>query len=192
MHTTGLNFESQQFRIFFLSLGNFFEAAQLFIRTISMAASDPNLSSSTPARPDGWPRITEFSPVRDLGLGIMDYERCAALHNELLTRAVRGRGLEMPSNPLSWWEARAPSEEVANILHPSLIEFLKRAWDESVLLHWSVLFLYIGALKNPDALRDGMDMYEEEDEDGRFIKLYESSHFRGLDDEGILYGFLAP
>jgi hypothetical protein len=122
----------------------------------------------------------------------MNYERCAALHNELLTRAVRGRGVEMPYKPLIWWEARAPSEEVANSLHPSLIEFLRRAWDEHVLPTWSVIFLYIGALKSPDSLRDGMDLYEDEDEDGRFIKLYESSHFRGLDDEGILYGFLLP
>jgi hypothetical protein len=37
-----------------------------------------------------------------------------------------------------------------------------------------------------------MDLFEEEEEDRRFIKLYKSSHFRGLDDEGILYGFPTP
>ncbi|KAL2814768.1 hypothetical protein BJX63DRAFT_442368 [Aspergillus granulosus] len=151
-----------------------------------MAASDHNLSSSTPARPEGWPRITETSPVRDLGPGIMDYERCAALHNELLTRAVKPRG-QVPSKPLTWWEARAPSEEVANCLHPSLIEFLKRAWDEDVLPPYSKLFLYIGALNFPDALRDRMYLFEDEDEDGRFLKLYASSHFRLHDDEGLLF-----
>ena len=159
-----------------------------------MASSEHRLTSPTPARPDGWPRITESSPVCDLGPGIMDYERCAALHNELLTRAVKGCGREIPSKPLTWWEARAPSDEIANTLHPSLIEFLKRAWDEDVLPRhpFSTLFLYIGALKYPDALRDRVSMYEDEDEDGRFIKLYESSHFRLHDDEGILYGFLSP
>ncbi|KAI9035706.1 uncharacterized protein KD926_002987 [Aspergillus affinis] len=162
-------------------------ALELLIRSISMASSEHHLPSSTPARPDGWPRITESSPVRDLGRGIMDYERCAALHNEILTRAVKGRGVEMPSKHLTWWEARAPSEEVANSLHPSLTKFLKRAWDENVLPQWSVLFLYIGALKSPDTLRDRMDLYEDEDEDGRFIKLYKSSHFRGLDNEGIVF-----
>ncbi|KAL2819551.1 hypothetical protein BDW59DRAFT_165004 [Aspergillus cavernicola] len=152
-----------------------------------MASSEHHLTSSTPARPNGWPRITESSPVRDLGPGIMDYERCAALHNKLLTRAVKGHGGEMPSKPLTWWEARAPSEEIANTLHPSLIEFLKRAWDEDVLPPYSIIFLYIGALKFPDALRDRVSRYEDEDEDGRFIKLYESSHFRLRDDEGILF-----
>ncbi|KAL5340438.1 hypothetical protein BJX70DRAFT_108145 [Aspergillus crustosus] len=144
-------------------------------------------SSSTPARPDGWPRITKSSPVRDLGPGNMDYERCAALHNDLLTRAVKGRGVEMPSSPLTWWEVTAPSEEIVDTLHPSLIEFLKRACDVGVLPPWSVLFLYVGALKSPEGLRDRMDLYEDEDEYGRFIKLYESSHFRGMDDEGILF-----
>ena len=100
----------------------------------------------------------------------------------------------MPSKPLTWWEARAPSEEIANTLHPSLIKFLKSAWDEDVLPRhpFSTLFLFIGALKYPDALRDRVSMYEDEDEDGRFIKLYESSHFQLHNDEGILYGFLSP
>lgn len=142
--------------------------------------------SSAPDRPDGWPRITESSPVRDLGPGNMDFERCAALHNELLTRAVEGGGGKMPSKPLTWWEALAPSEEIANIIHPSLIEFLKCAWSEDMRPFHTVLFLYIGALMSPDGLRDRMYLYEDEDEEGRFLKLYNSSHFRLGDDEGIL------
>ncbi|KAL2871236.1 uncharacterized protein BJX67DRAFT_370024 [Aspergillus lucknowensis] len=136
-----------------------------------MASSETHLSSPTPARPQGWTRITKSSPLQDLGPGIMDYERCAALHNELPTRAVGGRGVKMPSKPLTWWEARAPSVEVANSLHTSLTEFLKRAWDEDF----------------PDDLRDRVSRYEDEDEDGRLIKLYESSHFRVGDDEGIIF-----
>lgn len=153
-------------------------------------APEHHLSSSAPAHAlNGWPRITESSPVRDAGPG-MDYERCAALHNELLTRAVKGCGGEMPLKPLSWWEARAPSEEVASSLHPSLIEFLKRAWDEDVLPPHYRLFAFLGALKFPHHMRDHMDAYEDEDEEGRFVKLYESSHYRVADDEGILYGFI--
>ncbi|OJJ05224.1 hypothetical protein ASPVEDRAFT_44747 [Aspergillus versicolor CBS 583.65] len=147
-----------------------------------MASSEHHLS----ALPNGWPRITESSPVRDLG-GIMDYERCAALHNELLTRALTGCGGEIPPMPPSWWDARAPSEEVANSLHPSLIEFLKRAWDEDVLPPRSRLFVFLAALKSPDNMRDHMDSYEDEYEEGRFIKLYESSHYRVSDDEGLLF-----
>ncbi|PLB44170.1 hypothetical protein P170DRAFT_416616 [Aspergillus steynii IBT 23096] len=155
-----------------------------------MASSEHNLSSSTPARAltNGWPRITESSPVRDLGPGTMDYERCAALHNELLTRAVKGHGGEMPSKPLTWWEAREPSEEVANSLHPCLIEFLKRAWDEDVLPPYFRLFAFLGGLKSPNNLRDGdVTWHEEEDEEGRLVKLYESSHYRVSDDEGIFF-----
>lgn len=142
--------------------------------------------SSTPARPDGWPRITESSPVRDLGPANMDYERCAALHNDLLTRAVEGGGGKMPPKPHTWWEAMAPSEEITKTIHPSLIEFLKCAWSEDMLPFHTVLFLYVGALKSPDGLRDRVYLYEDEDEEGRFLKLYNSSHFRLGDDEGIL------
>ncbi|KAL5359772.1 hypothetical protein BJX96DRAFT_174664 [Aspergillus floccosus] len=117
----------------------------------------------------------------------MNYERCAALHNELLTRAVKGCGGKIPSKPLTWWDATAPSEEIANTLHPSLIEFLKRAWDEPIILSNPTLFLYIGALMSADGLRHRVSLYEDEGEEGRFIKLYNSSHFRLGDDEGILF-----
>ncbi|GLA67406.1 hypothetical protein AtubIFM54640_010724 [Aspergillus tubingensis] len=151
-----------------------------------MASSEHDLSSSSAAHPDGWPRIIDSSPVRDLGPGNMDYERCAALHNMLLTIAVEGGGGKMPSKPMTWWEDVAPSEEVVNMLHPSLIEFLKCAWTEIMLPFHTVLFLYLGALKYPDGMRDRMWLYEEEDEEERFLKLYNSSHFRLGDDEGIL------
>ncbi|KAL3486791.1 hypothetical protein BJX62DRAFT_228508 [Aspergillus germanicus] len=58
----------------------------------------------------------------------------------------------------------APGRYAAHENHPE---------SEVVLPHWSVFFLYIGALKSPDSLRDGMDRYEDENEDGRFINLYE-------------------
>ncbi|KAL4969599.1 uncharacterized protein BDV14DRAFT_195862 [Aspergillus stella-maris] len=65
----------------------------------------------------------------------MDYERCAALHNELLTRVVEGCGGKMPDPPLQiYWEAFNPSDEIAEALHPSVIEFLNRAWNEDIML----------------------------------------------------------
>ncbi|KAL2827351.1 hypothetical protein BDW59DRAFT_179138 [Aspergillus cavernicola] len=150
-----------------------------------MASSEYNLSSLTRALPNGWPRITESSPVRDLGPGIMDYERCAALHNELLTKALKGRGGEMPPKPLTWWEARAPSEEIANTLHPSLIEFLKRAWDEDVLPSHTKLFVFLSGSKFPHGLRGNEDLFDiyDDGDPGWFVKLYESSHYRVSDDE---------
>ncbi|KAL4766864.1 hypothetical protein BDW60DRAFT_201458 [Aspergillus nidulans var. acristatus] len=128
-----------------------------------MASSGHNLPLSindpSSGLPPGFPRITPSSPLRDFGPDSMDYERCAALHNKLLTEVVRALGGDMPSAPLSWWEARAPPDEVANTLHPSLIEFLKRALDEDVTPTMGFLFVFLGAL----------NIY---DETGRFLKLY--------------------
>ncbi|RDW67219.1 uncharacterized protein DSM5745_09085 [Aspergillus mulundensis] len=137
--------------------------------------------------PPGYPRITPSSPIRDFGPGRMDYERCAALHNELLTRVVKAKGGSMPPAPPSWWEARAPPPEVADALHPSLIEFLKRAWDEDVLL--KPLFFFIGALKFPEGFFEDDVRYSFGlvDEPGRFLKLYQAAGFRMGDDEGLLF-----
>ncbi|KAL4786086.1 hypothetical protein BJX76DRAFT_355498 [Aspergillus varians] len=82
--------------------------------------------------------------------------------------------------------SRAPSEEIANPLQPSLIGFFKHAWDEDVLPTYSKLFVLLGALKFPHGLQDG-DRFNVYAEPGRFVKLYESSHFRLGDDEGILF-----
>ncbi|KAL2802424.1 hypothetical protein BJX63DRAFT_437900 [Aspergillus granulosus] len=125
-----------------------------------MASSEHRLSSSTPARalPNGYLRITQSSQSVTSAPRIMDYER-------------------------------APSEEVANTPQPSLIEFLKCAWDEGVLPTYSKLFAFLGALKFPHGLRDPEDLFDMYDDGapGRFVKLYESSHFRLGDDEGILF-----
>ncbi len=147
-----------------------------------LSINDPSSSL-----PPGFPRITSSSPLRDVGPDSMDYERCAALHNELLTKVVRALGGEMPCAPLSWWEARAPPDEVANALHPSLIEFLKRALDEDVMPTMGFLFVFLGALKFPEGFFRDEESYSIYDETGRFLKLYESSHFRLGDDEGLLY-----
>ncbi|KAL4982801.1 hypothetical protein BDW68DRAFT_191856 [Aspergillus falconensis] len=136
-----------------------------------MASSKHHLPLPTPSRdlPHGYPRITQSSLIRDFGPGCMDNERCGAPHNELLTRTLRARSGEMPSAPLTWWEARAPPEEIANALHPSLIELFKRAWDGKT---W--------VFRNEE-------MFSLHDEAESFLKLYESSHSRLGDDEGLLF-----
>ncbi|KAL3456918.1 hypothetical protein BJX64DRAFT_293602 [Aspergillus heterothallicus] len=108
------------------------------------------------------------------------FEELEALTVRVEHNHIGCQGCKRRSKPLTRWGARASSEDIANSLYPSLIELLKRVWDEEVLPQWPVIFLYIGALKSPDELRNRMDKYEEE---GRFIKLYESSHFRFGDDE---------
>ncbi|KAL4994199.1 hypothetical protein BDV10DRAFT_189272 [Aspergillus recurvatus] len=103
----------------------------------------------------GYPRITKSSPVRDLGPAGLDYERCAALHNELLRRGVEGSGREMPPSPQSYWEAAAPSGEVTSLLQPPVVEFLKRAHGESPLLtERGALFHYLRGLAEPSRMVD--------------------------------------
>ncbi|KAL4801182.1 hypothetical protein BDV18DRAFT_167636 [Aspergillus unguis] len=134
-------------------------------------------------------RITASNPARPLSPNSMDYERCAALHNELLARAVRGIGREMPPNPRTWWEVHSPGEEIVDLLEPPLIEFLKRAHDEVGPLHDDkehfMLSYFLAGLMPPEDLLEGAAFTY--DDSGRFIKLYGSSNFRLGDDEGLLF-----
>jgi hypothetical protein len=72
--------------------------------------------------------------VRGLGPGVLDYERCAALPNELLRRGVEGSDRKMPPSPRTYWKAAASSEEIASLLQLPVVEFLKRAYVEYPLL----------------------------------------------------------
>jgi hypothetical protein len=118
----------------------------------------------------------------------MDYERCAALHNELLFRGWTGAGNEWIEPP-TWWEYYSPPDAVASRLHPSLIEFLRRAYN--VLCdtiesknNWQSLFFFINCLavqKDIVSLRE-RDMTRPD----RFLLLYVSSGFMLGDEQGIL------
>ncbi|KAL3433672.1 hypothetical protein BDV09DRAFT_196619 [Aspergillus tetrazonus] len=97
----------------------------------------------------------------------MDYERCAALHNELLTRAVKGCGCEMPLKPRTWWERAYDNEALPKTGRPGP-------------------FFFLGGLMWPD----DMMLFQNEfydDWDDRFLKLYGSSCFLLSDDEGLLF-----
>ncbi|KAL4952023.1 hypothetical protein BDW69DRAFT_201026 [Aspergillus filifer] len=106
----------------------------------------------------GYPRITKSSPVRDLIPGELDYERCAALHNELLS-----------------------------LLRPPAVEFLKPAYVEPPLLPESGTLIHsLQGLAEPTRMVDVCVGYENEAPPGTFIRLYELSRFREGDNEGIL------
>ncbi|KAL2821418.1 hypothetical protein BDW59DRAFT_150073 [Aspergillus cavernicola] len=134
--------------------------------------------------PNGYPRITPSSPVRDLGPGCMDYKCCATLHNKLLTRAVKAQGLEMPPNPRTWWEKFSPPEDIMEVLCEPLIEFYKRAYDTEVLGN-RYLFYFLGGFIGVKYIMEGGGM--RTDDPQRFLHLYQSSWFRVLDDEGLLF-----
>ncbi|KAL4958711.1 uncharacterized protein BDV14DRAFT_207500 [Aspergillus stella-maris] len=101
------------------------------------------------------------SPVRDLGPDEMDYERCAALHNEILRRGVEGSGRKMQTaSPQTYWEASTPSKEITSLLRPS----------DGALFH------FVQGLAEPSRMAPP----------GTFIRLYELSRLRKGDNEGIL------
>jgi hypothetical protein len=118
----------------------------------------------------------------------MDYERCAAQHNELLFRGWTSAGNEWIEPP-TWWDYYSRSDELASQLHPSLIEFLKRAYhvmSETLSSEngWRDLFFFLSCLAVPKdivSLRQ-VDMIGPD----RFLLLYVSSGFMLGDEQGIL------
>jgi len=73
--------------------------------------------------------ISDHNPARD-GRE-MDYERCAALHNAIVKYGwtTSGRLLEDLPTTTCWQAAEEGWEQNADRIHPSMIEFLKRAYD---------------------------------------------------------------
>ncbi|KAK6814114.1 hypothetical protein RU639_010083 [Aspergillus parasiticus] len=95
-------------------------------------------------------RITPSNPVWKLGR--MDYERCAALHNKIYHLSWRGYSQE---SHITWWKYFSPSPEIAEILDPSLIKFLRLALFDfkdgsSDWTDRSALFFWICGLNDPD------------------------------------------
>lgn len=85
-------------------------------------------------------RFSVFDDVRDQLVsddnparvdGDLDYERCAALHNAIVKYGWTASGRLIDELPLTTcWEANEEEwEDNADRLQPSMIEFLKRAYD---------------------------------------------------------------
>jgi len=85
-------------------------------------------------------RFSVFDEVRDQLVsddnparveGDLDYERCAALHNAIFKHGWTASGRSIDELPLTTcWEANEQEwEDNADRLQPSMIEFLKRAYN---------------------------------------------------------------
>lgn len=93
----------------------------------------------------------------------------------------------MPPSPQTYWEAAGPSEEIASLLQPPVVEFLKRAYVEcALLLEGGALFHFVGGLAEPSSMVDVYVGCASEALPGTFIRLYRLSKFRNGDNEGIL------
>ncbi|RFU27595.1 hypothetical protein B7463_g8736, partial [Scytalidium lignicola] len=103
--------------------------------------------------------------------GALDYMRCAALHNEILSRGWLASGREREEMPDRNWSAYhgADAEAVRNRLSPDLVSFLERAIQVGDGDNFS-LFYYVNGLRYPDIL-----WINHEDHGDRFLTLYSSN-----------------
>lgn len=110
----------------------------------------------------------------------LDYERCAALHNELLEIGWVGSGrrLEYDANDdqaevlhrRTWFEYYGEdAERVRSRLSPSLAAFLERAL---VIDANHSLFYYVSCLAHPDYLWLNHQWEAEDTEPDRYMTLY--------------------
>ncbi|KAL5333708.1 hypothetical protein BJX70DRAFT_403326 [Aspergillus crustosus] len=116
----------------------------------------------------------------------MDYERCAALHNEILLRGYLGRGMRWPSPPpKTWWEKEAPSPEIASKLSPSLIEFLKRAHLPSNASAPHSIFYYLSYVPSPEEMISNLFLrkFNGSSEGGPYVLLYQYNAIH--EEEGL-------
>jgi hypothetical protein len=127
-----------------------------------------------------------FPSTHDLtvsSLTVMDYQRCAALHNEILFRGWTGNGQDW-IQPQTWWENQGPSEETARRLSPSVIEFLKRAYLIPDSPTPFCFFFYLGSLAPASQMLSNGFLDES-----RYILLYGSSPWSLGDTLGLVYVF---
>lgn len=129
------------------------------------------------------PRITSANPVRQQGY--LDYERCAALNNEIYRLSWSGY---YSGSHITWWEYFSPSLKTAETLDPSLIKFLKLALfdPKDGPSDWTdrpALFYWISSLNDPDAF---FETWVEELYPGRFVWLYCATGYLMGDERGIL------
>lgn len=76
--------------------------------------------------------VSDDNPARDEG--DLDYERCAVLHNAIVKHGWVAGGRSLDDLPLTTcWEADEEGwEDNTDRLQPSMIEFLKRAYDTAL------------------------------------------------------------
>lgn len=126
-------------------------------------------------------RVTPANPVR--ATSGLDYERCAALHNELLEIAWTrsGRSLDILERK-SWFEFYGTqAEAIRGRLSKDIIAFLENAIEVAESnFH---LFYYVAGLSTPDMLWTNHE-YKTED---RFLTLYIANDLASHLD-GLVYG----
>jgi hypothetical protein len=139
--------------------------------------------------------VSEDNPARHEG--DMDYERCAALHNAIVKHGWIASGHSLDDLPLtSCWQANEEGwEEDVDRLHPSMIEFLKRAYNtempdtEPVYNFMSrdyKFFYFLDGLVGPQN-HEFFDFDETGDFAGHYMTLYTPNDDLGSHAQGLMY-----
>lgn len=127
-------------------------------------------------------RISALSPVRR-DLGRLDFERCAALHNEIIERGWIGSGhaLEELDRTTYWVHFQDDATWQNERVDPSLVEFFKLA-----IYHPSQTFFYTAdGIAPPGNFFDGCNFGIDADAN-RYVQLYTTtdvfdvSHANGI------------
>ncbi|KAH0032614.1 hypothetical protein KCU78_g2606, partial [Aureobasidium melanogenum] len=141
--------------------------------------------------------VSPDHPARDEG--DLDYERCAALHNAILKYAWTASGRSLEDLPLiTCWEADADEWELdLDRLHPSMVEFLKRAYStelpETESLHNGTsteykFFYFLEGLVGPHGHKTPAYNYDDfEDYPGQYMTLYTPNDRLGSHPLGLVY-----
>jgi hypothetical protein len=145
---------------------------------------------------DKW-RITASQPIRDFdGL---DYERCAALHNHVVSLGWTQRGFALSDlDKRTWWECYGGDAALASLddpkrLHPTIVSFLKLAWHGFAMpsaAHTHLFHRYASQLYPPEELWQNVNYAEDEDDSNkrRYVSLYMANHGLGHSHpQGIIF-----
>jgi hypothetical protein len=131
--------------------------------------------------------VSDDNPAREEG--DLDFERCAALHNAIVKHGWTASGHSLDDLPLTTcWGANAEKwEEDADRLHPSMIEFLKRAYDTELPDSDYRFFYYLYGIIGPQ----GHESFTISDELGDFpshyMTLYTPNDDLGSHAQGLMY-----
>lgn len=153
---------------------------------------------SNPSTSSHW-RVTLSNPVRETdGL---DFERCAALHNELFLIGRAGAAARdepryaFPENTssLNWFDIHGDeARSIRDRLSPSLCSFLERAivqvsssTDQYGDECNHSFFYFAGGLHHPDGLWRNHEMFADDRDESypdRFLTLYAATNFASHPD----------
>ncbi|KAG9662454.1 hypothetical protein KCU64_g1939, partial [Aureobasidium melanogenum] len=141
--------------------------------------------------------VNDDNPAREEGN--LGYERCAALHNAIVKYGwtASGRSLDDLPTVTAWGKDPDAWEEDIDRLHPSMVEFLKAAYDTGLpdteqsydgMPRDYKFFYFLEGLIGPHGHEaPGYNYDEFEDFPGQYMTLYTVNERLGSHPHGLIY-----